>query len=140
MIAKSWTKPLALLILVAGLVGVYAARGRAQQRNELRDFMKQKLALSQAVLAGLTREEYTPVARAAKGLKELSEDAQWRVSPNVNYLRLSSEFQDLADRLQENAKERDLDGATLAYVRLTINCIECHKLVRNKKLIGFNTR
>ena len=35
--------------------------------------------------------------------------------------------------MQAKAKAKNLDGATLAYVRLTMNCIECHKYVRDHK-------
>ena len=69
-------------------------------------------------------------------MRELSEDARWRVSPNANYLRLSAEFQDVAGELAAKAKERNLDGATLAYVKLTMNCVKCHRLVRDERLIS----
>jgi hypothetical protein len=73
-------------------------------------------------------------------MRELSEDARWQVSPNVNYLRLSAEFQDLAGELATTAKDKNLDGATLAYVKLTMNCVKCHKLVRAERLITLGPR
>ena len=30
------------------------------------------------------------------------------------------------------AKEKNLEAATLAYVRVTMSCVNCHKLVRGK--------
>jgi hypothetical protein len=140
MTATRWGKAAALLALGAALVAGHGPGGRAQRRDELRDFMRQKLKLAQAVLEGLTREEYRTIAASAKGLRELSEDARWRVSPDINYLRLSREFQALAGSLEANAKERDLDGATLAYVRMAMNCVDCHKLVRDERLISLGRR
>lgn len=128
--------PLALAALAAGLGATLASESQGQQGRALRRFMRQKLEYSQNILEGLALEDYALVARNARSLRELSEDAQWRVSPNVNYLRLSNEFQALADELEQKAKDRNLDGATLGFFRLTNNCIDCHKLVREHNLIS----
>jgi hypothetical protein len=135
--ATKVVKSTGVLVLCAILLGGLAVSGRGQDGKGLRQFMRQKLEHSQRVLEGLTREDYAMVAKNATALKELSEDAQWRVSPNINYLRMSSEFQDLAVETATKAKDRNLDGATLAYLKLTMKCIECHKLVRDERLIGF---
>jgi hypothetical protein len=124
-----------LLALLTALACVLSATGQGEQRGSLQKFMKRKLDLSKAVLEGLTLEDYALIAENARALRELSEDAQWRVSPNVNYLRLSNEFQDQAGDLTEKAKARNLDGATLAYVQMTMTCVKCHRLVRDAHLV-----
>lgn len=123
----------ALLALISGAWAVYA---QGQQGRVLRKFMRQKLEYSQALLEGLALEDFALLAKNAKALRQLSEDAQWRVSPNINYLRLSNEFQGLADELAQKAEDRNLDGATLGFFKLTNNCIACHKLVRDERLIS----
>jgi hypothetical protein len=110
----------------------------AQVHRDLEQFMRQKLELSQGVLAGLAREDYALIAKNARALKALSEDAQWRVSPNINYLRLSSDFQAQADDMARMADARNLDGAALAYVQMTIGCVNCHRLIRNQSLVSLN--
>ena len=127
----------ALLALSLVLVGAFATRGQDQGQGGLRKFMRQKLEHSQKVLEGLALEDFAMIAENARELKELSEDARWRVSPDINYLRLSSQFQDLAEELAQDAKDKNIDGATLAYVQMTVNCVACHKLVRDKKLLSF---
>ncbi len=112
-----------------------ATMGQNEPRSGLRKFMRQKLEHSQGILEGLTTENFDLIARNADALSTLSQDTRWRVTPNINYLRLSSEFQDLAEEVARNARKRNLDGATLAYVDLTMNCVKCHKLVRDEKLI-----
>jgi hypothetical protein len=32
--------------------------------------------------------------------------------------------------MDRKAKDKNIDGATLAYLRLTMNCVNCHKYVR----------
>ena len=39
------------------------------------------------------------------------------------------------DALTKSARDRNLDAATLAYVRVTKGCVDCHKFVRGK-LVG----
>ncbi len=129
-------RPAVVAALIALALGAWAVHAQAQQGRALRRFMRQKLGYSQALLEGLAMEDYALLAKNAKALRDLSEDAQWRVSPNVNYLRLSNEFQGLADELAQKAEDRNLDGATLTFFKLTNNCIACHKLVRDERLIS----
>lgn len=30
------------------------------------------------------------------------------------------------------ARDKNLDGVTIAFTQLTISCVQCHKIVRNK--------
>jgi hypothetical protein len=133
-------KALGLFGLCAILLGVVAATGHGQQNKAVRQFMRQKLDHSQKVLEGLMNEDYDQIAKNARLMRELSEDAQWRISPNISYIRLSTEFQGLADELARKAKDHNLDGATLAYVKLTMNCVECHRLVRDERLIALGNK
>lgn len=114
-----------------------ATVAKDEPRGELRKFMRQKLEHSKGVLEGLALEDFDMIVRNADAMRTLSQDSRWRVSPNMNYLRLSSEFQDLTNELIRSARKQNLDGATLAYVDLTLNCVKCHKLVRDERLITF---
>src|SRR5262245_10541605 len=49
---------LALLAATLVLAGTLAVRGQGPKRNALRDFMRQKLELSQKILEGVTVEDY----------------------------------------------------------------------------------
>lgn len=132
-------RTIALSALAAAVLVGFAPTGSGQTRGDLRGFMRQKLDLSKQILEGLSVEKYALIAEGAKGLKALSEDAQWRVSPNVNYLRLSNEFQAQTQDMIEAANVENIDGATLAYVQMTLTCVKCHKLVRDQKLISLDS-
>jgi hypothetical protein len=41
-------------------------------------------------------------------------------------------FRRHVNSLVKAAKDRNLDAATLGYVRMTMSCVDCHKLVRGK--------
>lgn len=120
-------------ILWAAALGTRAFSGQDAQPGKRSQFMRQKLEYSKRVLEGLALEDYSLVADNARRLKRLSEAAEWQdpVIPNVQeYLPYTNEFQRLADELHKSAKDKNIDGATLAYVQLTMSCVKCHKYVR----------
>ena len=92
--------------------------------------MRAKLQHSQKVLEGLTTENFELIAQNAQSMGLLSEATSWQVLQTPEYSRRSARFRHAADKVKKAAKEANLDGATLAYVDLTIQCVECHKYVR----------
>ena len=98
-----------------------------------REFMRQKLDYSKLLLEGLAVENYDLLTKNAKALRRLSTASQWEVPtiPNASeYITFTGEFQRLCDELEKNAAAKNLDGATLSYLRLTMSCVNCHKYVR----------
>src|SRR5947207_2397739 len=73
------------LALVLAVVGVLASREPGQTEGKLSRFMRPKLEHSKAVLEGLALENFGQIAKNAQALKELSEAAEWWVSPSVTY-------------------------------------------------------
>lgn len=107
--------------------------GQPNPPRTRREFMRQKLDFSKDVLEGLSLEQFASIERSAKALKKLSEAAEWEVPtiPNAtDYVAQTTEFQRICDELAKQAKARNIDGATLAYLKLTMNCVQCHKFVR----------
>jgi cytochrome c556 len=95
--------------------------------------MRRKLAHSEQVLAGLVTEDYQLIAQHAQHLSLLSQQTTWQVLQTPEYLDHSTEFRRAADRLTEAARKKNLDGAALAYVDVTMSCVNCHKYVRDSQ-------
>jgi hypothetical protein len=98
------------------------------------EFMRQKLGFAKDVLEGLALEQFAMIEKGGKALKRLSEAAEWEVAtiPNfTDYVAMTTEFQRYADDLVKQAKQKNIDGATLAYLKLTTSCVQCHKYVRS---------
>jgi cytochrome c556 len=79
-------------------------------------------------------EDFALVAKHARKLRAMSQEASWRVFENPDYLRHTESFRRTVDALAAAADEQNLDGATLAYVKVTMSCVDCHKFVRGKKV------
>jgi hypothetical protein len=121
------------LALVALSAAVVAVQGEVQRPHSRAEFMRTKLEYSKKVLEGLTLEDYDTIAKSARALRLLSQAAEWEVPtiPNAtDYVTYTREFQQLTDEMAKKAREKNIDGATLAYLRLTMNCVNCHKYVR----------
>jgi cytochrome c556 len=114
-------------------MAVAPARTEEPQPPTRKAFMRQKLEFAKLALEGVTLENYDLITRNARALRKLSSAAEWEVPtiPNAtDYVVFTGEFQRLCDELATKARDKNLDGATLAYVRLTMSCVNCHKYVR----------
>jgi len=121
--------------LMLGLIFVAAAARNTNAQDDViqdnvRVFMRAKLNHAQRVLEGLAIEDYDAIAKSSQQLSLLSNAAQWQVFQTPEYVRRSAEFRDAADALTKSARDKNLDGAALNYVKLTMRCVECHKYVR----------
>jgi cytochrome c556 len=102
-----------------------------QEGKPVETFMRAKLAHSQSILEGLAVENYDQIAKSAQALTLLSQEADWKVLQTAEYAHQSELFRRNTKALTEAARKHNLDGATLAYVQVTLNCVECHKHVRS---------
>ncbi len=125
---------LALACLTVAVVLLAAtSRGQAVPKQTRGEFMRQKLTVSKDVLEGLALEQFTLIEKNARALKRLSEAAEWEIPAipkDSDFAHFTREFQRNADDLVKQAKDRNIDGATLAYLKLTMNCVECHRFIR----------
>jgi hypothetical protein len=107
-----------------------AEKEKPRGRVALKAFMRKKLESSQSVLEGLAVEDFELIARGAKQLRATSAAAEFIVVNDPIYAQEAADFGKIIDKLAKAAKEKRLDGATLAYVDMTMSCVECHKYVR----------
>ncbi len=114
--------------------GLCAVRAQTEQPNKVADFMRLKLTHAQAVLEGIAREDFDGIAIHSQALSLLSQEANWKVLQTEDYLEHSIEFRRTADAITEAAKKKNLDGAALAYVDMTMKCVNCHKYVRGVRM------
>src|SRR4051812_49420558 len=98
--------------------------------KELGGLMKRKLENSQKVLEGLALNNFDMISKHAEELISISKQAEFKVLKTPEYELFSNEFRRSGAELAKNAKGKNLDGVTLAYVDLTFTCVRCHKHVR----------
>ena len=122
-------------MLVALFGGVFSAGGQEPRKIDLKPIMEQKLKHSQALLEGLAQEDFALIRDRARELRRIGEESLTQIAPNLPYVKYATEFVTIVDELDRRAKEEDLNGATVSYIRLTINCVECHKFTRDNRIL-----
>lgn len=121
--------------VAAFLLAVLAVQATsAQETDKVAIFMRAKLEHSQKVLEGLTMEDFDKIAKHAQEMSLLSQASTWQVLQTPEYHDRSVEFRRSVDTLTEAAKKKNLDGAALAYVDVTMKCVSCHKYVRKVRM------
>jgi hypothetical protein len=124
------TKVFRILVLCGFGVALIPMAGQGDEPDKLKDLMQRKLKSAQKVLEGMALKDFDLIANQAEELIAVSKAAQFRLIKTPRYEVYSNDFRRSAENLAQQAKEKNLDGAALAYVELTLNCVKCHKHVR----------
>ncbi len=97
-------------------------------------FMQLKLTHAQKVLEGIALEDFDEIAKHSQAMGLLAQDENWRVYQTPEYREHSADFQRTAAKLTKAALDKNLDGAALAYLQLTMGCVNCHKYTRGVRI------
>ncbi len=119
-----------LALLLAFLLTTAQALAETKIPNTTQMLMKQKLAAAQGLLEGLVREDYDSMKKNADLLKSISKVSTWHKSDSEIFMNYARSFQNAADFLVTNAEAKNLEGISLGYVRVTLECVQCHTHVR----------
>jgi hypothetical protein len=120
-----------ILVLCATVTSLNGL-GKESKKDSL---MRKKLTHSQKVLEGIALGNFKTIARHAEDLIDISKAAEWKAVSTARYKVYSNDFRRVAETLIEKAKEKNLDGAALAYMELTLSCVKCHKHVREVRMV-----
>lgn len=130
--------PIVLALAIAGLVQTPGIADPVEDMpKEVRPldvFMRRKLELSRETLQGIVTEDFPMIKRSAEGLEKMSRQAEWEVFRMDEYNHLSAEFRRIARSLAKQAEKKNIDGAALAYMQMTMSCVECHKFTRGVRM------
>jgi cytochrome c556 len=99
-------------------------------------WMKQKLELSQNILAGLTKGDFEAVELNAQRMNIVNYLEKWAAADKpeyVAYKRQLSYFEMANREILRQSRAKNVEGATLAYNQLTVSCVQCHQIVRKDK-------
>jgi hypothetical protein len=112
------------------ILAVPLAGSAQKQPNNLGKIMVEKLNNSKMLLEGIALGDFGKISRSADNLIQLSKTAEWFVYKTPRYELYSNEFRRAAENILQKAKDKNLDGVTLAYFELTMGCVRCHQYVR----------
>ena len=123
-------KLLAALAILGLAAATGSTRGQEKQSNALNALMLKKLKNAQLVLEGIAIADYAKITRGAEELLQASRQAEWFVFRTPRYQMHTNDFQRSAETMIQRAKDRNVEGAALAYFEMTMTCVRCHQHVR----------
>lgn len=121
-----------VVVLVAGVPG----REAQAQTVALNRVMRQKLEDAQGVLGALVTSNWAELERRSRALGRATSDPAWLVLRTPEYTKQSEAFVFAVNDLVEAASRRDAEAAPLAYVALTMRCLQCHRYVARARIAG----
>jgi len=96
-------------------------------------WMQKKLEYSEKMLGGLASGDFEAIGKSARSLNALSKIEKWVHGNTPEYRTQLRIFENANEQVIRMADKENLDGAALAYVQLTLSCVNCHKVVRDTR-------
>jgi hypothetical protein len=125
------TTVLSRLAFAMGIVGLLVisqfACAQVPVGHQHAVLMQKKLTATQEIVAGIAFENFDELAKQAQLLSLLSHEAGWNVIQTPEYIRLSDAFRGSTAQLKRAAEVKNLDAIGLAYIKISISCIDCHR-------------
>jgi hypothetical protein len=118
-----------LFLVLAGPLAPLTGQSR-RPAEPLKQLMFDKMKNAQLVLEGLAMADFAKIRRGGEDLIRLSKTAEWMVRKTPQYELQSNEFRRAAEVMVQKAREKNIDGVTLAYMDLVRSCVRCHEYVR----------
>jgi len=121
----------ATCLAVVALCGPFSAKAEEEQgKGKVAKIMQEKLKNAQKILEGIALADYGKITHSAEELIQLTKTEEWYVLKTPRYEMHSNEFARTAEVIIQKAKNKNLDGVTLAYFEMTMSCVRCHQYVR----------
>jgi len=117
--------------------GPSAAEPKKLEIPKVNPLMAEKLKHAQALLGGLAMNDFDKMQSSAEELMRISKAAEWTVYKTPEYELQTNNFRRAAENVILKAKAKNLDGATLAYVDMTVTCVRCHQHCRDVRNTSF---
>jgi hypothetical protein len=121
-------------VVVGGSLVALSQQPQALNANnsaEVSVLMQAKLGSSQKVVEGLMSSDFGMIRKGGEDLQKICDSNQWRRGDDQVVGHYRSELRRAANKLVEQAKAENLDGAAYTYMQTMTTCISCHQYTRN---------
>jgi len=121
----------AAMLALALIPFAVSGQDKKKDRDEiLAKFMQKKLISAHLVLDGVVLGDFKKITHGGEELIRLANTETWQLIRSPHYELHSKDFIRATEKLVKKAKEKNADGAALAYVEMTLSCVRCHQYVR----------
>jgi hypothetical protein len=107
-----------------------AAPKQQDPKSAQAKLMAEKLKHAQTLLDGLATNDFAKITKSADELLIISKTAEFLAHKTREYELHTNSFRRALEEITKKAKEKNLEGATLGYVDMTLTCVRCHQHTR----------
>jgi len=115
-----------------------AAEPKKAESPTANKLMAEKLKNSQTLLEGLALNDFDKIQKSAEELMRISKAVECTVFKTPEYEVQTNNFRRAVETIIAKAKAKNIDGATLGFVDMTVSCVRCHqhcREVRNTRFV-----
>ena len=98
--------------------------------------MRQKLEHAQDLLGSISIGDFDRMISSSKELQRISLEARWSQPHSPAYAGYGDDFRAALERIIGAAEKQNIDDAALNYVQVVLNCVQCHKVVREGQALA----
>jgi len=109
-----------------------AAQGK-DKASPTAKLMQEKLKNSQQLLEGLALADFAKITDSAEELMRISKATDWWALRTPEYELHTNQFRRAVEITIQKSKDKNIDGATLGYVDMTMTCVRCHQYTREQR-------
>lgn len=121
--------------IVIGLLTILRPAVVSSQEAQLKGVMREKLNHAQQILAAVVTSDWPALERQSRELLRVAENPVWVAAFKTPlYTRQSEAFLRATQDLLDAAQRRDLEVAPIAYVSLTLTCVQCHRFTARARV------
>lgn len=122
----------AVFLMAALTLGVaHLMSQEAQEANSKAGIMRMKLEPAKKILEGIALGDYQAVRKNTEQIRLLTLDEKWMYVQTEQYREHTKSFERSLNLLKRMCEEKDMDGIALAYMQVTMRCVECHRTLRD---------
>jgi hypothetical protein len=120
-----------LTLLIAVLI--LRAEDKQAEKKPASFWMKKKFEYAEKVLEGIAKADFPEIEANARSMSALSSIEEFVRGRDETYAHHFKAFDHATKALMRHSQDENLDGAALAYMELTLSCVNCHKHLRDRK-------
>ena len=125
-----------LIASVSALAPLAADKPKESDRDEQKPasiWMRKKLQYAEKILEGLATADYEQLAENADAMSQFSRIEEFVRGRDETYRHHLQNFEHASRQLARQARAENIEGATLAYMELTLSCVKCHEHLRDRE-------
>lgn len=120
-----------ILVAAAALAAFLGPASADDPKAAQAKLMADKLKAAQKLLDGLATNDFDKIGKSAEDLMIISKAAEFTAGNKTpQYEVHTNGFRRALETIAQKAKDKNLDGATLGYVDMTLTCVKCHQHTR----------